>query len=286
MIEQIEYRRVALEDLPQIIRIANQAFVEMGRLPARFGKRALEHLKDFPEWQFLAASGGKVLGFIFGSPQNEEDFVMPINWIATDPALQGRGIGGSLLRAYERHCRKLGCQRIYIRTPFAARFYEKYGYRPIGASYRLIKELMGKSIPDPGVENFRILDLEDIPTVLENLPPSEHFPFLEALFTVYEEEQDKALLCIRRGSLRWLLICRGDPYEFDLIHTLFFHTRSRSDLKELLSVFEYRCSKKGKRWAGFVPRTNGEKQLAEERGWRESHLPSFWVMYRLEKVLV
>ena len=30
MIEQIEYRKVALEDLPQIIRIANQAFVEMG----------------------------------------------------------------------------------------------------------------------------------------------------------------------------------------------------------------------------------------------------------------
>jgi len=286
MSAHIEYRRVELDDLPQIIRIANQAFVEMGRLPARFAKRALEHLKDYPEWQFLAASDGKVLGFIFGSPQSGEEVVMPINWIATDPALQGRGIGGSLLRAYERHCRKLGCQRIYIRTPFAARFYKKYGYHPIGASYRVIKELMGKSIPDPGTKDYRILELEDIPVVLASLPPSEHFPFLEAFFTVYEDEPDKALLCTRHDTLRWVLICRADSYEFDLIHTLFVYTHCRSDLEELLCVLEHRCSKKGKRWAGFVPRSDGEKQLAEERGWQESHLPSFWVMYKLEKILV
>lgn len=282
----IEYRKVELDDLPQIIRIANQAFVEMGRLPARFAKRALEHIKNYPEWQFIAARNERVLGFIFGSPQCGEEVVMPINWIATDPALQGRRIGGKLLQAYERHCRKLGCQRIYIRTPFAEQFYKKYGYRPIGASYRVIKELMGKSIPDPGTKNYRILELEDIPVVLSSLQQSEHFPFLESFFSVYEGEPDKAFLCIRRDTLRWVLICRSDPYEFDLIHTLFVHTRCRSDLEELLSVFEHRCSKKGKRWAGFVPRTDEDKQLAEKRGWQESHLPSFWVMYKLEKILV
>ena len=71
----VQYRKVELDDLPQIVRIANQAFVEMGRLPARFAKRALQHMKDYPEWQLLAVRDEKVLVNVgsVGQPRDDDN---------------------------------------------------------------------------------------------------------------------------------------------------------------------------------------------------------------------
>lgn len=51
--------------------------------------------------------------------------------VAVDTELQGKGIGGDLLKLVENLAQKRGCKRSYTVTKDGKRFYEKYGYSVI-----------------------------------------------------------------------------------------------------------------------------------------------------------
>ena len=281
----ITIRTMELQDIPQLVRIANQSFVELGRLPGRFGPLTIKFLKEFPDWLFVAQCGAKVVGFLVGRPPDKKREVLSISWIATDPAWQGKGVGGMLLEAYENQCRKHALSKIYIETPFAGDFYEKHGYRAIGAEYRMIKELLGKSITRPAGREVSILGLEDLPALLDRLEKSEALEFLDSFLRTYQNEQDKSLLLGPADGVEGILIGETDPYNRDLVRAIFCYYRNISSLELLLLAFEYICSTKGVRWAGFAPASTQAKELSERLGWEESHLPSYWVAYKFQREL-
>ena len=278
-------RTMELQDIPQLVRIANQSFIELGRLPGRFGPLAIKFLKEFPDYLFVAQARRKVVGFLFGKPPDKERQLPSISWIATDPAWQGRGVGGMLLKSYEDHCRKHGLPKIYIETPFAGRFYEKHGFKAIGAEYRMIKELLGKSIVRPAAKKVSILDLEDLPAILDCLEKPKALEFLAGFLQTYQSEQDKSLFLGRANQVDGILIGETDTFNRDLVRAIFLYYRDIGSLELLLRTFEYTCSTKGVRWAGFVPESPQAKELSERLGWEESHLPSYWVAYKFQKEL-
>ena len=146
----------------------------------------------------------------------------------------------------------------------------------------MVKELSGKSVLRRNTD-IRIIDWEDVPAILKEIDDNIKFDFLESFIEVYENDQDKAYLLGKKNDISGILVGHTDPYNQDLIVSVFQYSRDIKRFKNLLSSFEYLGSKKGKRWVGFTPGTDEEKKLSEEMGWEESHLPSFWVEYLFEK---
>lgn len=297
----IVVRRMALNDIPRVLRVANQTFREMGRLPERFAHHTIHYMKTLPSWQLVAVFRERIIGFLVcgfmgcswidsaaeGSGKDEPRLTRrpDVFWVAAHPSYQRMGVGGRLLAAYEARCREHGFLDIRIGTPFATEFYLKQGYRPLDPVYRMVKELLEKPVEAPrGVES-RIADLEDIDEILNNIPAEEGFPFVESFLSVYEREQDKCLILSAEEKIVGLLVAETDPHAFDLVRSLYEYAVDRKSYERLAEVFEYVCSKKGKRWAGMTPGDGESKRLLEARGWVESRLPSFWVGYRFEKRL-
>jgi len=57
-------------------------------------------------------------------------------WLASvfvAPSRRGRGIGRALVRHVEATARALGYARLWLYTPDAAAFYDRLGWRPVGA---------------------------------------------------------------------------------------------------------------------------------------------------------
>jgi len=82
---------------------------------------------------------------------------LEIKNIAVSKALQGRGIGGYLMRQIETIAGSTGYQEIIVGTPDVAaaeiRFYEKNGY----IKYGIRKNFFTENYPDPIIENGVVL---------------------------------------------------------------------------------------------------------------------------------
>jgi ribosomal protein S18 acetylase RimI-like enzyme len=82
-----------------------------------------------------ALHGGAILGYICHGHNPVTDAVHDVYWIAVDPSVQGRGVGGQLLGFAEERVRALNGRAIVIETSSrnqyaaARRLYEKHGYR-------------------------------------------------------------------------------------------------------------------------------------------------------------
>jgi ribosomal protein S18 acetylase RimI-like enzyme len=78
---------------------------------------------------------GAIVGYICHGHNPVTDAVHDVYWIAVDPGVQGRGVGGQLLGFAEERVRALRGRAIVIetssRTQYAAarRLYEKHGYQ-------------------------------------------------------------------------------------------------------------------------------------------------------------
>ena len=77
-------------------------------------------------------------GWVYFAPTPNADGVWDLWWIGTDPARQGQGIGGELLRFVEARVREAGGRLLLIETSSepaldpTRRFYAKRGYAECG----------------------------------------------------------------------------------------------------------------------------------------------------------
>ena len=282
---EITIRKMELEDLSQVVRIATQAFLERARFTSRFGVGVIERLQELPDWQHVAVARSEIVGFMTCSIHKEKEYT-GIGWIAVHPAWQGMGVGRKLMDALETRSREEGFQKVVTGTPYALDFYIRCGYRATGATYRMIKELPGRCIEAPEGVRIRIIDLEDLTDLMETLEEgSQRLRFAKSFMQVYEREQDKSFCIEEGGEVKGILVGETNPYNYELVRALFVSYSDVASLRNLLDAFAYLCSKKGKRWAGFETKTVGLKETIEAWGWEEAHLPSWFVSYEVEKDL-
>lgn len=124
---QWEIRRMGEDDCPEAARFVAKTMTWTWR---SFGQRAVTRravgkwirlrqrslapgLKDPDQFCFLALGGGQILGLVLG----QSGFgIGTVDWLAVDPAHQGKGIGKALLAAAERHMRRKGCHKMTLYT--------------------------------------------------------------------------------------------------------------------------------------------------------------------------
>ena len=281
---EVTIRKMELEDFSQVVRIANQAFLEYARFTSRFGAGIVGILQRLPDWQYVAAAGDDVVGFMTCSVTGKER--TGIGWIAIHPAWQGRGIGRKLMETLETRSRNEGFERVVTGTPFSLDFYLSCGYRLTGARYRMARGLPGKHIIPPEGPRIRGIDLEDLTDLMETLDEPQKLRFLGSFMQVYEKEPDKSFYLEGDGQVKGILVGETNPHNYELVRVQFVSYRETTGLKDLLDAFAYICSKKGKRWAGFETTDVALKETIEAWDWEEAHLPAWAVSYEVEKDLM
>jgi len=277
-------RNTILRDIPGIVRVANQAFVEMARRTSHIGFGILEWLIRQPDYQFVAADGEAIVGFLVGSVREEdgEDGEAVIHWIGVHPSHRGRGIGSMLMSAFENAARRK-VRRAVTGTPFAKGFYEKLGYKCTNIEHRLVKDLISKPIATGNVK-FETIDVENLEPIISFL--GEEAPkFLEAFFKAYEDDSDKLLSATVNGKPIGVIIAKTNSCTRELIEVTYLHGVDLQATHALLKAFEAKCSNKGVQWVGVY--TNDQKLMAllVKDGWVDAKLPMFWTCYRMEKDL-
>ncbi len=272
-------RNTTLRDIPGIVRVANQAFVEMARRTSIVGLGVLEWLIRQPDYQFVAVDGKAIMGFLVGSVSQENEEAM-IHWIGIHPSHQRKGIGSMLMSAFE-NAAKGQVRRIVTGTPFAKGFYEKLGYRCAQIEHRLVKELIGKSIARSDVK-FEAIDVDNLDAIISFL--GEEAPkFLKAFFEAYEDDSDKLLSATVHGKPSGVITAKTNRWTRELIEVTYFHGVNLQATHAVLKAFEAKCSSKGARWVGIY--TDDQKLiiLLVKGGWVDAKLPMFWTRYHMEK---
>lgn len=130
-------RNLEATDLPALTRIlqATGAFTEV---EIECAVELLEIVIAQP-WQqdyrvAVAEADGRVAGYILYGPVPLTEGVYDIYWIATDPAVQGQGLGRRLMEQAEAEARRAGGRMICLETSSQGgyertrRFYDQAGY--------------------------------------------------------------------------------------------------------------------------------------------------------------
>lgn len=90
--------------------------------------------KEFGHHGFILAEEGKPLGFVYFAPAPMTEGSWQLWWIVVRADIQGRGLGGRLLRFSEDFCRDQGGRVMFIETSSqekydpTRKFYLRYGY--------------------------------------------------------------------------------------------------------------------------------------------------------------
>ncbi len=272
-------RNTTLRDIPGIVKIANQAFVEMARRTSVIGLGVLEWLIRQPDYQFVAADGEAVVGFLVGSVR-EEDGEAVIHWIGIHPSHQRRGIGSMLMAAFENAARRKA-RKAVTGTPFAKGFYERLGYKCTHIEHRFVKELTGKSIAISDVK-FEVIDVDNLDPIISFL--GEEAPkFLKAFFEAYEDDSDKLLSATVNGKPFGVVTAKTNRWTRELIEVTYFHGVDLQATYAVLKAFEAKCSSKGARWVGICTDDQELMDLLVKGGWVDAKLPMFWTRYHMEK---
>ena len=107
--EAYRLRSATPADIAAIVRLTNLAYAierplirgdrtDAGEIGERLGKGRFLVIEEI--------AGGDLCGSIFMSTDKGRGY---FGMLAVDPALQGRGLAGSLIRAVEAECRREGC---------------------------------------------------------------------------------------------------------------------------------------------------------------------------------
>jgi len=130
-------RDLLFADLPELRRIlvATGAFTDV---EVECAVELLELVLNEPQQQdyqvIVAEHAGAVAGYVLYGPVPLTEGNYDLYWIATDPALHGKGAGRRLMEETEQRLRKAGARLLcletssqgsYVRT---RRFYEQAGY--------------------------------------------------------------------------------------------------------------------------------------------------------------
>jgi len=278
----VTVRQAQPKDITAIVRVANCAFLEEARLPWHFGVGLVEHLRNFPDWQFVAEIGDKIVGFIVGKPGTDRVF---ISWIAVHPAYWGKGIGGKLLKTIEEKANKAGFRVVELGTPFARKFYEKYGYKCISVQRKLVFNLSQRSIDKPQGISLKNLSLDELPKLLEFFgEEKEYLDIASKFFSSLADDPHLSLLGERQNKIVGVAIANTARQTPEIVVISKIYSKNLGDMLLMLEGLKYVCSCYGKRWLGVslpIPHLDEEKLLS--LGWEEAKLPNFWTSYTMRK---
>ncbi|BCR05727.1 hypothetical protein DESUT3_27960 [Desulfuromonas versatilis] len=130
-------RSLNRSDLPQLTRIleATGAFTDV---EVDCAVELLNIVLDDPGQQdyvvAVAEDAGKVVGYVLYGPVPLTQGNYDLYWIATDPAVQGKGFGQQLMHHVENEVRRLGGRMICLETSSQGgyektrKFYDRAGY--------------------------------------------------------------------------------------------------------------------------------------------------------------
>jgi GNAT superfamily N-acetyltransferase len=278
----IEIRGLRLDDVLAAVRVSNQAFLEHARFP-RMGRNVIRYVREHPGWQWGAFEGEALLGFLLTEPNTEKNRVA-IRLIATDPGAQGRGLGGRLLDELERKARAEGFGLLSVGTPFASRFYQKYGFEQTQVAPKMIREIIGRPVPRPEGATIRRLDCDMAQELLERFEDEElRAKFLGAFLVNYREHAGLAIRVEKDSKVVGVAVGSVSEFYRDFAMLEFFHAFG-GELGTLLGAFEFTASTMGLRYVGAaVPEE--QAPALEELGYESSARDFWWTMYTLEKPL-
>ena len=124
-------RRATIDDLPAVVALQraayakNRAILGVEPLPLLANYAAI-----FSDYEvYLAERDGELEGVLILEPCADDLLIWSV---ATAPAVQGRGIGNTMLEFAEGRARELGhaCMRLYTGEPLTGNiaWYRRYGY--------------------------------------------------------------------------------------------------------------------------------------------------------------
>jgi ribosomal protein S18 acetylase RimI-like enzyme len=283
MTPRIAIRKPRWADIPSLVRLASQAFLENARYP----------VSSFADWQtrwrYVAEVDGTVAGFLFGRT-SADGREASIGLLAVHPAFQLRGVGRALIAAIERDARKERLETVRVGTPFALGFYERAGYEVESTDYALVRELIGAAV-DPPMDDgllIRRCDFEDLDSVIADLRGDDRARFLEQFFAAYREDSSRIFIAIddteRTPKVIGGAVGRRCERNRDLVEVRVLCGVKRTRVP-LLGAIAYQASKEGVRWIGVRTRENRFADELVDRGYEIAHLPEWWTLYYLMKAL-
>ncbi|MFA4015463.1 MAG: hypothetical protein RUDDFDWM_000546 [Candidatus Fervidibacterota bacterium] len=279
---EVTIRHALPKDIAAIVRVANCAFLEEARLPWLFGVGLVEHLRNFPDWQFVAEVDGRIVGFLVGKPGEDRAF---ISWIAVHPAHWRKGIGGKLLKAIEEKANKAGLRIVELGTPFARKFYEKYGYKCVNIQKKLVLNLSQRNVDKPQKISLKNLSLDDLPRLLKFFgEEKEYLDTASKFFSSLADDPHLSLLGERRNEIVGVAIATTARLTPELVVISKIFAKDFDYMLSMLNGLEYVCSCYGKRWLGVslpIPHVDEEKLLS--LGWEDAKMPNFWTLYWMRK---
>jgi len=282
MLMEVTIRHALPKDIAAIVRVANCAFLEEARWPWLFGVGLVEHLRNFPDWQFVAEVDGRIVGFLVGKPGEDRAF---ISWIAVHPAHWRKGIGGKLLKAIEEKANKAGLRIVELGTPFARKFYEKYGYKCVNIQKKLVLNLSQRNVDKPQKISLKNLSLDDLPRLLKFFgEEKEYLDTASKFFSSLADDPHLSLLGERRNEIVGVAIATTARLTPELVVISKIFAKDFDYMLSMLNGLEYVCSCYGKRWLGVslpIPHVDEEKLLS--LGWEDAKMPNFWTLYWMRK---
>ena len=283
MAPRVAVRTPRWADIPALVRLASQAFLENARYPIS----AFESWQT--KWRYVAEVDGAVAGFLFGrAPEGSAEAW--IGLLAVHPAFQRRGVGRALVAAIEADAKRAKLEAVRVGTPFAVGFYKKTGYRIDSTEYALVRELIGVTVdpPDEGAILIGRCDFEDLDSVISDLRGDDRARFLEQFFAAYREDSSRIFIAIDDSRPNPKIIGgavgRRSERNRDLVEVRTLSGAKRSRV-ELLDAIAYQSSKEGARWIGVRTRDQRFVNDLVNRGYEIAHLPEWWTLYYLMKTL-
>ena len=281
-------RQMEPQDLVDVVRLSNQAFLETARHTWRMGQRVADRMRKSRDALFIAEfADSQVVGFAIGQCDGPR---ASLSWIAVHPGHAGKGVGGMLLAALEDRAREKGIPLVETGTPFARSFYEKHGYVCVGVRTNLLLELVGTAIALPCGVRVRPVMLDDLSAALGSIgDEDEWLRFVEAHSNASERDPDLSIFVESddgKGNLLGIVVGRKNATCEELIALTYLYALDGSHALDTVNALAYACSCRGHRWLGVgLPlRGVGEGEL-RARGWQEAGLPFYCTSYTMQKDL-
>ena len=281
-------RQMEPRDLVDVVRLANQAFLETARHTWRMGQRFAERMRGSREALFIAETqDARVVGFAIGQCDGPR---ASLSWIAVHPDHSGKGVGGMLLASLEDRARDKGISRVETGTPFARSFYEKHGYRCVGVRTSLLLELVVSAIALPRGIRIRPVMLDDLSATLGPIGnEDEWLRFVEAHSSASERDPDLSVFAEPddgRGDLIGIAVGRKNTTCEELIALTYLYAFDASRALDVLNAFAYACSCRGHRWLGVgLPLRGVDEEALRAGGWQNAALPFYCTSYTMQKDL-
>lgn len=155
--EPTEYvvRPATEEDIPDIVRILNDAFAEYEWFAHTTQEAYRRRIRDLRPALLVAEASGRIVGFAEGRVRRMLDGSLTgyVDTIAVDPAHRGRGLGKALLARLINELRASGVTRVMLdAAPAAIGFYARLGFRPV--RWYVIVECPTNALPGHPLPNY------------------------------------------------------------------------------------------------------------------------------------